>query len=351
MIDEDGYYSLRAILGYNCKYNIVLSDRGRGKSFAAKHFLIEQPGTAMCLYRTSSDMIMAINSWIDPLLSKRKNLKKFKVYSADQFVMSGNDKEGYVLYFDGEPKIWFRYLTQVNHIKQEVFPDDMNWVWLDEFIPMAYKKLPGIDSEGDAIRTIIKTIEHDTNCTREERGLKPVRMIMYANPFTWNNPILSYFKLRPGIGIKKVGPGIVCEMMPPSVDNRKSKKMTVDDFLGNDVNLTQGWEGETAFVEDKWGSDLTPYLSVRVGRQFFSIYVKSGMKGRWFAANAGDHKMTAGMVSSDRWGSKDGLREDECCLDGSTLLKLIQEKIRRGQMRYKDLNSKFDFQNAIGELR
>ena len=33
MLDENGYYSLREILGYNAKYSIVLSDRGRGKSF------------------------------------------------------------------------------------------------------------------------------------------------------------------------------------------------------------------------------------------------------------------------------------------------------------------------------
>lgn len=352
MIDEDGYYTLRAILGYNAKYNIVLSDRGRGKSFTAKHFLIEQEGTSMCLYRTSADMIMAINSWIEPLLSKRKNLKKYKVYSADQFVMNGNEKEGFILYFENEPKIWFRYLTQVNHIKQEFFPDDMNWVWLDEFIPLAYKKLPGIESEGDAIRAIIKTIEHDTNCSREERGLKPVRMIMYANPFTWNNPILSYFKLRPGCGIKRIGPGVVCEMLPPSIESKKRGKMTVDDFLGNEVNLNQGWEGERAFVEETWnGKDMQPFLSVRIGREFFTIYVKSGMSGRWFCSNANSHKMTAGMAATDRWGSKDGLLENEACLDGSKALKLMKEKIRRGQMRYYDLNSKFDFQNAIESLR
>ena len=31
-VDKEGYYTLRDILGYNCKVNIVLSDRGRGKS-------------------------------------------------------------------------------------------------------------------------------------------------------------------------------------------------------------------------------------------------------------------------------------------------------------------------------
>lgn len=350
MIDEDGYYSLRAILGYGAKYNIVLSDRGRGKSFYAKHFLMRQPGTAMCLFRQSTDMHMAMMSWTEPLVSKRKNKDKFEVYNIEQFSWEGSDKEGYILYYNGQPKIWFRYLTQVNHIKQEVFPDDMNWVWLDEFIPMAYKKLPGVDSEGDAIRTIVKTIEHDTTNGRVERGLKEVRVILYANPFTWNNPILSYFKLRPKVGIHKIGPGVVMEMLPPAEKKRKGK-MTADDFLGNEVNVNQGWSEEMAFIEVDWRSDFIPAMSVRVKSQYFMIYQKPGVHGIWYCAGTTKHENTARIVTYDMWGSQDGLKEGETCLDRTEFLKLIQEKIRRGQMRYKDLNSKFDFQNAIGGLR
>ena len=43
-VDKDGYYTLRDILGYNCKVNIVLSDRGRGKSYGTKLFLMRQEG-------------------------------------------------------------------------------------------------------------------------------------------------------------------------------------------------------------------------------------------------------------------------------------------------------------------
>ena len=69
---KEGYYSLREILGYNAKYNIVLSDRGRGKSFDAKHFLIGQDGEFMCLYRQEGDMMSAISDWIKPLISTRR---------------------------------------------------------------------------------------------------------------------------------------------------------------------------------------------------------------------------------------------------------------------------------------
>ena len=349
MIDENGYYSLRAILGYNCKYNIVLSDRGRGKSFAAKHFLMAQEGTCMCLYRQSTDMHMAMMSWIDPLISKRKDRKKYKVYDPEEFEWEGNDKEGYLLKVDGKPKVWFRYLTQVNHVKQEVFPDDMNWVWLDEFIPLMYKKLPGIESEGDAIRTIVKTIEHDSVMGRKERGLKEVRVLLFANPFTWNNPILSYFKLRPEVGIRKIGPGVVCEMLEPT-EKSAGGKMTVDEFLGDEVIVNQGWENEMEFVEVMWEKDMEPVFSVRLGKMYFMVYYKIG-KRKMYVERTKGHGNTSGMYTYDRWGSLDGLQGGENCIEGSQWLKGMKEKIRKGTMRYRDMNCKFDWQNGIEGLR
>ena len=347
MIDRSGYYSLRAILGYGCKYNIILSDRGRGKSFDAKHFLMRQPGTAMCLYRQSTDMHMAMMSWIDPLINKDKDLEKYELYDPESFEWIGSDKEGYVLKFNGQPKIWFRYLTQVNHIKQEVFPDDMNWVWLDEFIPLQYKKLPGVDSEGDAIRAIVKTIEHDTQKTRKDKGLKEVRVILFANPFTWNNPILSYFKLRPieGGGIKKIGPGVVLEMLPP-VEKKKKGKMTADDFLGNEVNVNQGWKDEMAYIEVNWTTDMIPAMSLRLGSKYFMLWQKQGHY-TLYCSSIDKHRNTAGLCTYDRWGTQDGLMEDETCINNTSFLKNLKERVRRGQIYYKDMNCKFDFQNEL----
>lgn len=351
MIDCNGYYSLRAILGYGCKYNIVLSDRGRGKSFTAKHFLMRQPGTAMCLFRNSSDMHMAMMSWIDPLVSGDKDLEQYEKYEAEQFEWEGNDKEGFVLYYNGSPKVWFRYLTQVNHLKLEVFPDDMNWVWLDEFIPLCYKKLPGIESEGDAIRTIIKTIEHDTQRSRKDRGLKEVRVILYANPFTWDNPILSYFKLRPREGIHRVGPGVVMEMLPPAKIEKKGK-MTADDFLGNEVNTNQGWkDGMDHVVEEgKRPKNLIPVMSWRIKDKYFTLYEPQGVIRLYIKRSEG-HVECGGLVTYEIWGSQDGLKENETCLDTSNILKRIKDEAKRGLLRYFDINSKFDFINAISEIR
>lgn len=330
------YYDLRGILGYGCKYNLVLSDRGRGKSFYCKHFLMRQPGTCMCLYRNSSDMKMAMLSWIEPLVSSRKG-KEFEIYSAEDFDWDGSERDGFVLLYQGVKKVWFRYLTQVNHIKQEVFPDDMNWMWLDEFIPLAYKKLPGIDSEGDAIRAIVKTIEHDSLSSRKERGLKEVRVILFANPFTWNNPILSYFHVQPKYGRYRAGPDVAVEILEPLPVEKKGK-MTVDEFLGDEVNRNQGWKKQLAFVSEKWPV-VVPKFSIRFGIDYFTIYF--------------DGNLNAYCRRCEKHTNCEKLSTDFCDEDEEAMSKTFSDWIKRvtfgGRVIYRNINDKFDFQNAVFE--
>ena len=349
-LDKQGYYSLREILGYGAKYNIILSDRGRGKSFGMKHFLMKQDGEFMCLYRQRPDMKSALQDWIKPLISKDK--KDLPVYDPDDFAFDGSDEEGWSMTYQGEVKGYFRCLSEVNRVKQEVFPDTLNWVWLDEFIPLAWKKLQGIESEGDAIRTIVKTIEHDTIRSRTDKGLKEVRVIMIANPFNWNNPILSYFKINGllGPGIHRAGPGVVWELLEPYEESRKTRKMTVDDFLGNEVNRNMGFINQGAFVAPI-PKGAIPYLSMRIRRQFFTIYRFGGSR-MWVKGASGHvdiYSQYGGKVLM-KFGTVDGLMEDETSLESSAVLERFKRMCFSGKMNFEDINVKFDCRNAISVI-
>jgi hypothetical protein len=327
-LDKDGYFSLRDILGYNCKVNIVLSDRGRGKSYGTKLFLMKQEGTFMCLYRNVSDVESAIGSWLDTLYENGYEQEEF------EWVKGKGSCE---LLYHGSVKAYFRALTQVNHIKQEKFPDDLNWIWFDEFIPLAYKKLAGVPSEGDAIRTIMKTVDHDTAHSRESKGLKPLRVLMYANPFTWDNPILSYFRVLPqGYGIWRVGPDIVCEMLEP-VESSREGKMTMDQFLGEEINKNQAWADQKSFVVDKWPSGVEAVWSVRYGTNYYWL---CGMKGvpYLYVKRAERHSKTARCVI----GTLDGKREKEDALD-NVRRDQLKTLTTRGFLKYADMNVKFDW--------
>lgn len=339
---KDGYYSMRDILGYNATFNIVLSDRGRGKTYGTVNFLMEQEGRFMCLYRQEPDMRLALRSWLDPFFEKHPEALR------DDYVMEGS-KEGWTLSVKGVVKGYFHFLTQVNHIKQMKFPDDLNWIWWDEFIPMAYKKLPGVDSEGDALRVIVKTIDHDTAHSRESKGLRPLRVLMYANPFTWNNPILSYFHINGllGPGIHRAGPGIVWEMLEPYEESKKAKKMTTDEFLGNEVNRTMGFMKQNAFIE-KFPKGLVAEYSIRLGTHYYLILRGGSQRGmgKYYIKKQTEHA----NLPDHCWGTLDGLMESERCIEDSYFSELLQRIVYNGKAVFIDINCKFDYINDISQL-
>lgn len=329
-LDDDGYYTLRHILGYNCKYNIVMSDRGRGKSYGTKKFLMAQPGKAMCLYRQSFDMESARGGWLDDLRKQGWDMSRFS--------WEGSEKSGWTLKLDDEPKIWFRYLTQVNHIKQESFPADMDWIWWDEFIPLAYKKLAGVSSEGDALRAIVKTVEHDTVRSRADQGLKPLRVLLYANPFTWNNPVLSYFRVAPrGYGIWRAGPGVAVEMLAPA----DVQEDPAEAFLGDEVHQNQGWVNSGAFVAPvPAGARLK--ATFRILNGWYERYTVEGRD--WIAAGSG-HR---GDVP--HFGSLEGLLPGEQAIP-KKFQNFLQNEVYNDRIWYDAVNTKYDYLRNISDLR
>lgn len=334
-LDGNGYYTLRQILGYNCRYNIVLSDRGRGKSYGTKRFLMEQEGCCMCLYRNSFELASARSGWIDDLMKQG--------YLYDAFTWEGNDKDGWQLSYDGVRKVYFRALSMVNRIKQETYPDDLNWVWWDEFIPLIWKKIAGVQSEGDALRAILTTIDHDSAHPRESRGLKPLRVLMFANPFTWDNPVLSYFHVVPtGYGIHRCGPDVVVEMLEPLETARPG-----DAFLGDEVNRNQGWIEQKAFVAPI-PKTAVPIYSVRLDSHYYWVYKSQGRK-KWISEK-NEHCNV--MLTSNprivyrRYGIRKGLREDEIPLT-SGYIEPLKEDATTGAMKFDSINTKYDFLRDI----
>lgn len=340
-LNKHGYYTLRDILGYNAKYNMVLSDRGRGKSWDCKWFLLKQDGKFMCVTRQKPDMQMQIRDFIEPYT---QGDDEHEPISAEMFEWKGNDSDGWELWYGGELKGYFRYLTQVNHIKQEVFPDDLNWVWVDEFIPLVYKKLPGVISEGDALRTIIKTIEHDTVRTRKMKGLKEVRVIMFANPFTWNNPILSYFHIDglKGPGIHKAGPGVVWELLAPYEGNKEDGKMTVDEFLGDEVYKNMGFLDQAGFVEKAPKGCRLEY-QIRIGRNRYWMMRQNNLY--YIVRSDKDNKKVL------CYGSMNGRQPFEEAWEPSAIKTYVEKLAHSGKLRYDDINIKFDFISDLFGVR
>ena len=331
---KTGYYSHREILGYGCKYNIVLSGRGPGKTWDATWFFLNVKGPVMVLTRTVPDMVHLLSSFIEPYTKGDMNHEKI---AADRFHLLGSAKEGNaVMEFDGEVKFYFRTISAVNAVKQESFPENMAWVWIEEFVPIAWKKIGGVEDEGEAIEHIVKTIEHDTPEHRAEKGLPPVRVIMHANPARWNNPILASFGCVPfGYGIRRMSDKVVVEILE-DVDMGNN-------YVNAGITSTNKWKDVLHFIAPV-AKTAVPWISVRAVDRYYMIYRRVDIS---YVKMIKSHTID----ESQRWGTLEGLREDERCINGTRIYELLMRDAYKGRMRFVDTNVKFHFLQDLNLMK
>lgn len=335
---KTGYFTLRNVLGYGKKYNLVLSpERGIGKTYGYKHWIMESPDIFMCVYRTCPDMEHAKATWTDDLTIKGPKADR---YDPELFVWKGDKKAGYILHYDGQPKVYFRSISEVNAIKHETFPDEMAWVIWDEFIPLKWTKIAGIENEGEAFEVICSTIDHDGINDRKSKGFKPLRAVLFCNPFTFDNPVLSYFGVNGllGYGIwKSKKPNVIWEYLEPGHMRDRGDV--------SDINSRNAAKEQAAFVEVR-PKESIPFMSVRLMDKCFVFWKYKKMVGLYWVTESKLHANVRKI-----YGTLEGLREDEICLESQTImLKGLQSYAQRGLLRYEDLNCKFDYLNRVMEV-
>ena len=116
--------------------------------------------------------------------------------------------------------------------------------------------------------------------------------------------------------------------------------MTVDEFLGDEVNKNQGWMKQDAFVCDKpKGSE--PKISLRLGDEYYGLYTMNNPKNLFVAAKK-DHINAPRVL-----GTLDGLHEYEECFDGTPIEKGLLRMAWKGNLWFEDMNCKFSFMNKI----
>ena len=93
---------------------------------------------------------------------------------------------------------------------------------------------------------------------------------------------------------------------------------------------------------DKW-KDMVPEGSIRFGTNYYGIYHKEC--NRRLYVKEMDRHMEVGY----RYGSLDGLQEQELCIDKVPFYKRLQQMSYSGNVWYYDINSKFDWLRDITE--
>ena len=89
---------------------------------------------------------------------------------------------------------------------------------------------------------------------------------------------------------------------------------------------------------------------MRIRRRYFTIYRSGGSFWvRGATAHVDIYSQFGGSVLM-KYGSLDGLMEDETALEDSSVLERFKSYCAKGRIYFEDINVKFDFLNAINVL-
>ena len=94
-----------------------------------------------------------------------------------------------------------------------------------------------------------------------------------------------------------------------------------------------------------------PYMSLRIRRRYY-LLMKNGMEiyVKHTQMHTDIYSQFGGRVLV-RYGTLEGLQEDETCIDSSGWKDRLKNLCFRGLIYYDDINVKFDFLNDLSSLR
>lgn len=219
--EKSFWWNPKGILSYNCLWNFIIGNRGGGKSFGVKEYVIKKAlyneGEFEILRRTETELKEALSSFMDDIVSENKfpgytfRIRDRKIDAIEC------DEEGEPL----EEANWFRigygsYLSGAR-IKKSVPRPKVKYIIFDEFlIPNA-----GINSYlPDEVTCFLEYYESVAR-------MRDVIVFFLANALTVINPYFLYFDLHIPYGksICRIKEDVAFEM----VDNpayRSKKKAT-----------------------------------------------------------------------------------------------------------------------------
>ena len=242
------WYDVRRVLSYNALYNFIIGLRNSGKTYAFKVKAVDD-------FLTKGKQFIWLRRQVNEAQEAVKGF--FDVIENDDYLLSkyGEIKymiKGMVLYINDKPAGEVLALAQAQLYKSREFAKVYNIIF-DEFISEGTRK-SYLPDEANVLHGIVLTI------SRHKKG---VRVFMLGNSVKFNNPYMTYFKIKPfASGIrhyKKIG--VLVEMY---INKYMVLKMMNSDFgrliKGTDyfdfAILNKFKDGDNKFIEKRGkGSD------------------------------------------------------------------------------------------------
>lgn len=174
---KNKYYSPKLLFSHNSIMNVVLSNRGGGKTYSGKEFMVENlkknGKQSVYIRRTVEELKKAKKTFFNAIKNK---------YPDDDFKIEGN-----VGYMNDKILVYFIALSTSITDKSTELPD-VTFIMFDEYIIPMKSYCRYIPDEAFMLLELIFTIGRDRN---------DYKVYICGNSISYVNPLFTYFNIEP----------------------------------------------------------------------------------------------------------------------------------------------------------
>lgn len=325
------WYDKAQLLSHNKIMNMVLSNRGGGKTFHFTRWGIDdfKKTGAQCVwvrrYQTEIDEMLLNGKFFDAVRP---------YYPNDELKIEGN-----IGFVNGEAAFYFIALSTSRQLKSNNYPL-VNKIVFDEFI-IDKGRITYLKAEVEVFLDLYETVA---------RMRDNVRAVLLANSITVVNPYFLFWNIKPNPNKRFTTQGQVCVELFTDADFIEQKKKT---RFGQLVNGTR--YGDYA-IDNKWLLDNEAFIASKTPTADFMLGMKYNgvMYGFWvdykeglifvnkkydpssyrlFCLTKDDHEANLLLIKT---------------LNDSRRVKQIVFAFRNGLLRFEDMQVKNQFYEYIG---
>lgn len=325
------WWSRSGILSHNKILNMVLSNRGGGKTFDCTCWTIDdwKRRKKQCVwvrrYQTEIDEMLQNGKFFDAV-------REF--YPDDELSIDGN-----IGYVNGEAAVYFVALSTSRQLKSNNYPH-VNKIVFDEFI-IDKGRITYLKNEVEVFLDLYETVAR----TRDN-----VRAVLLANSISIVNPYFLFWNIKPNTQKRFTVKGQVCVELFTDSDFVEMKKKT---RFGQLVNGTR--YGNYA-IENQWLVDNDTFIEQKTPDAEFMLGMKYAgiMYGFWIDYEVGRIFVNRQYdPSSHRLFclTKDDHEANLLLIKSLNETKYVQRIVyafRNGLLRFHDMQVKNQFYEYIG---
>lgn len=325
------WYDKSALLSHNKIMNMVLSNRGGGKTFNMTRWCIDdfikKKAQAVWVrrYQTEVDEVIMNGKFFDAVRS---------YYPKHELKIDGN-----IGYIDGEAAIYFIALSTSRQLKSNNYPF-VNKIIFDEFI-IDKGRVTYLKNEVEVFLDLYETVAR----TRDN-----VRAVLLANAVTIVNPYFLFFNVKVNPNKRFTVDGQICvELFTDSefVDAKKRSRFG---------QLISGTRYADYAIDNKWLLDNETFIEAKTPRAEFMLALKYNGTYYGFWLDYRENRIYVNRQYDPSSLCLYCLQKDDHednlllikSLSDSRLMRRIIYAFQQGLIRFEDMTVKNQFYEYIG---